>query len=80
MKRKGLGTIIDTIEMTFTVPSEKINKLSADTKNVLTQNFLTPKQLAKITATFIYALSNRAFAACFYEEHVSRNRKQNFLV
>ena len=35
--------------MTFTVPSEKINKLLADGKNILIQNILTPKQLAKIT-------------------------------
>ena len=40
-------TIIDTIEMTFTVPSEKINKLLAVIKNILIQNILTPKQLAK---------------------------------
>ena len=39
----------DTIEMTFTVPSEKINKLLADMKNILMQNVLTSKQLAKIT-------------------------------
>ena len=48
-KGKSLGTIIDTIEMAFTVPSEKINKLLADIKNILMQNVLTPKQLAKIT-------------------------------
>ena len=48
-KGKWLGTIINTIEMTFTVPSEKINKLLADIKNILMQNVLTPKQLAKIT-------------------------------
>ena len=35
--------------MTFTVPSEKINKLLADIKNILMQNVLTPKQLVKIT-------------------------------
>ena len=46
---KWLGTIIDSIQMTFTVPSEKINKLLADIKNILMQNVLTPKQLAKIT-------------------------------
>ena len=40
---------LNTIEMTFTVPSEKINKLLADIKNILMQNVLTPKQLAKIT-------------------------------
>ena len=44
-----MRTIIDAIEMTFTVPSEKINKLLADIKNILMQNVLTPKQLAKIT-------------------------------
>ena len=32
-KGKWLGTIIDTIEMTFTVPSERINGLLADIKN-----------------------------------------------
>ena len=48
-KRNWLGTIIDNIEMTFTVPSEKINKLLADIKNILMQNVLIPKQLAKIT-------------------------------
>ena len=35
--------------MTFTIPSEKINKLLAVIKNILMQNVLTPKQLAKIT-------------------------------
>ena len=35
--------------MTVTGPSEKINKLVADIKNILMQNVLTPKQLAKIT-------------------------------
>ena len=49
MKEKSLGTIIDTIEMTFTAPSEKNHKLLADIKNILMQNVLTPKQLAKIT-------------------------------
>ena len=44
-----MRTIIETIQMTFTVPSEKINKLLADIKNILMQNVLTPKQLAKIT-------------------------------
>ena len=34
--------------MTFTIPSEKINKLLPDVKNILMQNVLTPKQLAKI--------------------------------
>ena len=48
-KGKWLGTIVDTIEMTFTVPSEKIKKLLADIKNILMQNVSTPKQLAKIT-------------------------------
>ena len=42
-KGKWLGTIIDTIKMIFTVPSEKINKLLADIKNILMQNVLTPK-------------------------------------
>ena len=32
-KGKWLGTMIDTIEMTFTVPSERINGLLADIKN-----------------------------------------------
>ena len=35
--------------MAFTVLSEKINKLLADVKNILMQNVLTPKKLAKIT-------------------------------
>ena len=48
-KGKWLGTIIDTIEMIFTVPSEKINKRLTDIKNVLMQNVLTHKQLTKIT-------------------------------
>ena len=48
-KGKWLGTIIETIEMTFTVPSEKTKKLLADIKNVLMQNVLTPKRLTKIT-------------------------------
>ena len=42
-KGKWLGTIIDTIKMIFTAPSEKINKLLADIKNILMQNVLTPK-------------------------------------
>ena len=71
-KGRWLGTIIDTIEMTFTVPSEKINKLLADIKNIFMQNVLTPKQLAKITATFIYALSNRTSGASFYKEPITK--------
>ena len=51
-KGKWLGTIIDTIEIKFTVPSENINKLLADIKNILMQNVLAPKQLAKITGQF----------------------------
>ena len=35
--------------MKFSDDSEKINKLLADIKNILMQNVLTPKQLAKIT-------------------------------
>ena len=35
--------------MTFSVHSEKINTLLAYIKNILMQNILTPKQLAKIT-------------------------------
>ena len=35
--------------MTFIVPSEKINKFLVDIKNILTQNVLTPKRLAKVT-------------------------------
>ena len=42
-KGKWLGTIIDTTEMTFTVLSEKTNKLLADKKNILMQNVLSPK-------------------------------------
>ena len=49
-----LGTIIDPIEMIFTVPSEKINKLLGDIKNILTQNVLNPKELAKITWQLSY--------------------------
>ena len=48
-KRMWLGTIIDTIKVAFMVPSEKIDKLLVDIKNILRQNVLTPKQLAKIT-------------------------------
>ena len=44
-REKWLGTMTDTVEMTFTVPPEKINKLLADLKNILMQNDLTPKQL-----------------------------------
>ena len=47
-KGKWLGTIIDTAEMTFTVPIEKINKLLADIQNILKQNFFAPTQLAKL--------------------------------
>ena len=46
-KGKWLGTIIDTIETTFTVSSEKIKMLLADIKDILMQNVLTPKQLVK---------------------------------
>ena len=46
-KGKWLGTIIDTIETTFTVSSEKIKMLLADIKHILMQNVLTPKQLVK---------------------------------
>ena len=42
-KGKWLGTIIDTVKMTFAVPSEKSNKLLTDIKNILMQNILTPK-------------------------------------
>ena len=34
-KGKWLGTITDTIKMIFTIPSEKINKLLANIKNIL---------------------------------------------
>ena len=80
-KGKWLGTIIDTIEMTFTVPSEKISKLLTDIKKVLIENFLTAKLLAKITRQLSsYVLSNRASGVSFYEEDLSQNQKQNFLV
>ena len=49
---KYSGTIIHTIEMKFTVPCEKINRLLADIKIILIQNVLTPTQLAKITGQF----------------------------
>ena len=37
---KWLGTIIDTIEMTFTVPSKKINKPLADNKKYVDTKLL----------------------------------------
>ena len=72
-KGKWLRTIIGTIEMTFTVPSGNINKLLAGIKNILTTG-------KNNRATFIYALRNRISGESFYEEHVSSNRKYNFLV
>ena len=39
--------------MTFIVPSENINKLLADVKNILMQNVLTSKQLTKITGQLL---------------------------
>ena len=47
-KGKWLGTIIDTRELTFTVPQEKITKLLQDITMYLNQEFLTPKQLSKV--------------------------------
>ena len=60
---------LNTIEMTFTVPSEKINKLLADIKNILMQNVLTPKQLAKITGQ----LSSMHFAIGHLARFFMRN-------
>ena len=61
--------------MTFTVPSEKINKLLADIKNILMPNVLTPKQLAKITGQ----LSSMHLAigplVRLFTGNLSRNRK-----
>ena len=48
--------------MTFTLPSGKINELLADIKNILIQNVLTPKQLAKITGNF-----HRCIYHCFIQ-------------
>ena len=47
-KGKWLGTTIDTRELTFTVPQEKITKLLEDITMYLNQEFLTPKQLPKV--------------------------------
>ena len=47
-KRKCLGTIMHTRELTFTVPQEKITKLLEDITMYLNQEFLTPKQLSKV--------------------------------
>ena len=67
---------LNTIEMTFTVPSEKINKLLADIKNILMQNVLTPKQLAQITGQLSSIhLAIGPLVRCFCEENVSGNRK-----
>ena len=63
--------------MTFTVPSEKINKLLADAKNILMQSVLTPKQLAKITGQLLsmhlaIGLLVRLFTRKMYHETESR--------
>ena len=47
-KGKWLGTVIDTRELTFTIPQEKIAKLLEDITTYLNQDFLTPKQLSKV--------------------------------
>ena len=62
--------------MTFTVSSEKSNKLLADIKNILMQNVLSPKQLAQITGQLSSIhLAIGPLVRCFCEENVSRNRK-----
>ena len=63
--------------MTFTVPSEKINKLLADNKNILMHSVLTPKQLAKITGQLssmhlAIGLLVRLFTRKMYHETESR--------
>ena len=52
-KVKWLGTIIDTTELTFTVPQEKIRKLLEDITTCLNKEFLTPKQLSKEQDNFL---------------------------
>ena len=39
---------MDTRELTFTVPQEKITRLLEDVTMHLNQEFLTPKQLSKV--------------------------------
>ena len=65
--------------MTFTLPSGKINELLADMKNILIQNVLTPKQLAKRTGNFhrcIYSLfysgklRNRTCTGCNNQQNI----------
>ena len=63
--------------MTFTVPYEKINKLLTDIKNILMQNVLTPKRLAKITGqlSFMHLAIGplvRLFTRNMYHEIESR--------
>ena len=45
---KWLGVIINTHDMTFTVPKEKIEKLVLAIQGVLKQKYVSAKQLAKI--------------------------------
>ena len=73
-KGKWLGTIIDTRELTFTVPKEKITKLLEDITMYLNREFVTPK------TTFFHAFGDRPISSTFYEEHISFHRKTNFLV
>ena len=47
-KGKWLGTSIDTRELTFTAPQQKITKLLEDITIYLNQGFLTSKQLSNV--------------------------------
>ena len=50
-KGKWLGVIIDTRNMIFSVPIEKMDKLKEDITEAMERNVSTPKELAKIAGT-----------------------------
>ena len=80
-KGKWLGTVIDTRELTFTIPQEKIAKLLEDITSYLNQDFLTPKQLSKVAGQ----LSSMHLAIGPIVRLFTRNmyrfiKKKNFLV
>ena len=80
-KGKWLGTVIDTRELTFTIPQEKIAKLLEDITTYLKPGLFDQKTIIKGSrTTFFYALGNRPISSTFYQKHVSFHRKKNFLV
>ena len=50
-KGTWLGTVIDTRTMTFSVPRDKIERLTTSIYSVLATNFVIPLHLAKIAGT-----------------------------